>query len=174
MLHSGAALSKQVIPSRNIADDFHAQGQVDSEQNRVSEPAGSTIPESYARCEPARRAWIRGRVLRANKGGRHKMYYRVPIQVDAPPSWRWKSSVLSSLNSLFQWFRFYHAFPLERLRVFSSCSREALNEQLTQENEGFGSSSVMAAQFLRERMIRPPEGNVKTQGKWRLYTSLCK
>jgi len=102
------------------------------------------------------------------------MYYRVAIQVDAPPTWRWKSSVLSSLNSLFQWFRFYHAFPLERLRVFSSCSREALNEQLTQENEGFGSSSVMAAQFLRERMIRPPEGNVKTRGKWRLYTSLCK
>ncbi len=38
-----AALSKQVIPTRNVADDFHAQGQVDSEQNRVSEPAGSNI-----------------------------------------------------------------------------------------------------------------------------------
>ena len=33
----GAALSKQVIPSRNIADDFHAQGQVDSEQNGKAE-----------------------------------------------------------------------------------------------------------------------------------------
>ena len=41
----GAALSKQVIPSRNIADDFHAQGQVDSEQNRVSEPTGSNVHE---------------------------------------------------------------------------------------------------------------------------------
>ncbi len=41
----GAALSKQVIPTRNIADDFHAQGQVDSEQNMVSEPAGSTVHE---------------------------------------------------------------------------------------------------------------------------------
>lgn len=42
----GAALSKQVIPTRNIADDFHAQGQVDSLQNMVSEPAGSTVHES--------------------------------------------------------------------------------------------------------------------------------
>jgi len=43
----------------------------------VREPAGSPVHESYACCEPARRSWIRGRVLRANKRGRHKMYDRV-------------------------------------------------------------------------------------------------
>ena len=41
----GAALQKQVILSRNFADDFHPLWKVDSEQNMVSEPAGFTVHE---------------------------------------------------------------------------------------------------------------------------------
>ncbi len=33
------------------------------------------------------------------------MYYRVAIQVDAVPTWQWKSTVLSSLDTLFQFLR---------------------------------------------------------------------
>jgi len=85
------------------------------------------------------------------------MYYRVAIQVEPSPFWQWKSSVLSSLHSLFQWFRLYRALPHDRLRVFSFSSREGMNEQLVRENQGLESISVIAAQFLQERMIDSPE-----------------
>src|SRR5215467_9161454 len=90
------------------------------------------------------------------------MYYRVAIrreedQLDRPPSWQWQSTVLSSLQALFQFLRRYSALPQDHLRVFSSSSRESLEEQLRQENKGLGSHSVTAAQFLQELMIRSPE-----------------
>ena len=85
------------------------------------------------------------------------MYYRVAIQVEPSPLWQWKSSVLSSLDTLFQWFRLSRAFPHDRLRVFSSSSREGMKEQLVRENQGLESTSVIAAQFLQERMIGSPE-----------------
>ncbi len=90
------------------------------------------------------------------------MYYRVAIrrerdQQDRPPSWQWRSTVLSSLQILFQFLRLYQALPQDHLRVFSSSSREDLEEQLVQENKGLGTTSVSAAQFLQQRMIRSPE-----------------
>lgn len=81
------------------------------------------------------------------------MYYRVAIQVDAPPTWRWKSTALGSLDVLMHWLRYYRVLPCDRLRIFSSCSQEELNEQLLRENQGLGSSSVPALQFLQERRI---------------------
>jgi len=30
------------------------------------------------------------------------MYYRVAIQVDLSPTWQWRSTVLSSLDAVFQ------------------------------------------------------------------------
>jgi hypothetical protein len=83
------------------------------------------------------------------------MYYRVATQVDASPTWQWKSTVLSSLDTLFQILRLFRALPQDQLRVFSSSSREGLAEQLAQENKGLASTSVTAAQFLCERMLRP-------------------
>ncbi len=84
------------------------------------------------------------------------MYYRVAIQVDPSPLWQWKSTVLSSLDTVFQFLRLFRALPHDQLRVFSSSSREGLAEQLAQENQGLASTSVTAAQFLSERMILPP------------------
>jgi hypothetical protein len=43
------------------------------------------------------------------------------------------------------------------LLVFSSGSCEEIDEQLARENQGLPSSSVPAAQFVRERMIKSPE-----------------
>jgi hypothetical protein len=83
------------------------------------------------------------------------MYYRVAIQVDPSPTWQWKSTVLSSLNLVLQWLQVYRAFPQERLRIFSSSSREELNEQLARENQGRSSTSVPATQFLQARGITP-------------------
>jgi hypothetical protein len=81
------------------------------------------------------------------------MYYRVAIQVEPSPLWQWKSTVLSSLNTLFQFLRLYRALPQDHLRVFSSSSQEGLKEQFAQENNGLGSNSVTAAQFLQDRML---------------------
>ncbi len=86
------------------------------------------------------------------------MYYRVAIQVHPSPAWQWKSTVLSSLDALFQWFRLYQALPQHHLRVFCSCSREGIDAQFVRENQGLGSHSVTAAQFLQERRIRSHEG----------------
>ena len=88
------------------------------------------------------------------------MYYRVAIQADTSTRWRWCSTVLSSLDTVFRFLRLYYA-PLEHLLVFSSGSCEELDEQLARENQGLGSSSVTAAQFLQEWLIRSPE---MTQG----------
>jgi hypothetical protein len=85
------------------------------------------------------------------------MYYRIAIQADASPTWQWKSTVLSSLDALFQWLRLYRALPQDRLRVFSSSSREDMNEQLVQENTGLLSPSITAAHFLQARLIHSPE-----------------
>lgn len=81
------------------------------------------------------------------------MYYRVVAQVDAVPTWQWKSTVLSSLSALFQVLRPLCALPHDQLWV-SSSSRQGLEEQLTQENNGLAHTSVTAAQFLRERIKR--------------------
>ena len=83
------------------------------------------------------------------------MYYRVAIQRDSTVLWQWKSTVLSSLDTVLQFLRLYRALPLDRLRVFSSSSRGELNEQLERENQGLPSTSLTAAQFLSERMILP-------------------
>jgi len=90
------------------------------------------------------------------------MYYRVAIQVKTQPPWKWQSTALSGLSSLLQWLQVYRAFPQERLRIFSSSSREALNEQLVRENQGLASTSVPATQFLHERLIHGPEGRRAT------------
>ncbi len=96
------------------------------------------------------------------------MYYRVAIrregdQRDRPPNWQWQSTILSSLQTLFQFLRLYRALPQDRLQVFSSSSREELNRQLMCENDGLGSNSVPAVHFLRERLIHvremTPEGS---------------
>jgi len=85
------------------------------------------------------------------------MYYRVAIQVEPSPLRQWKSTMLSSLDTLFQFLRLYQALPQDHVRVFSSSSQEGLKEQFVQENKGLGSHSVTAAQFLQERMLRSPQ-----------------
>lgn len=79
------------------------------------------------------------------------MYYRVAIQRGQSPTWQWKSTVLSSLESLFDLLRLYrHFLAPDHLRVFSSYSCEGLDEQLVRENQGLESTSMTAARFLQE------------------------
>jgi hypothetical protein len=64
------------------------------------------------------------------------MYYRVAIRGDESSTWKWKSTTISSLNSLLQFLRRFHDLPQDYLRVFSSKSREEMDEQLARENKG--------------------------------------
>ena len=84
------------------------------------------------------------------------MYYCVAIRADSSENFQWKSTMLSELSALIQLLRLYRAFSPDRLRVFSSSSREEMHEQLVRENQGLASPSVAAAQFLQERMRCPP------------------
>jgi len=86
------------------------------------------------------------------------MLYRVAIQTNTvPPSWQWKSTPLSSLDAVLRFLQLYRALPQDRLRVFSSASREGLNEQYKREQGAMGMHSVTAAQFLHKRLI--PSGD---------------
>ena len=90
------------------------------------------------------------------------MYYRVAIQEAVSSTWKWKSTTISSLNSLLQFLRRFHDLPQDHLRVFSSNSREEMDEQLVRENKGLGSDSATAAQFLQERMLGSQQGTSTT------------
>jgi hypothetical protein len=93
------------------------------------------------------------------------MYYRVAWKSNHPPVWRWKSTKLASLEALFGFLRMYSAVLHDRLRVFSSRSLEDMDEMLMRENKGWESSSVTAAEFLRERKIQVRERAQKASEK---------
>jgi hypothetical protein len=84
------------------------------------------------------------------------MYYRIASRADTLSLWRWKSTVLSSLETLFQFLRRYGAPQMDSLWVFSSSSRKGLQEQLLQQNQGVDFPAVTAAHFLHERRIQTP------------------
>lgn len=90
------------------------------------------------------------------------MYYRVAIQSNISSMWQWKSTVLSSLDTLFQFLRIYRLLPPDRLRVFSARSREEMGDLLKQENRGLASCSVTATQFLQERGLCVPAVSTET------------
>src|SRR5260370_17309499 len=83
------------------------------------------------------------------------MYYRIAIQGTSSQSWRWVSTPLGSINCVKQWLLYYHAIPRDRLRVFTSPSREDLREQLLCESGGVVSASTQAAEFLSGDGDRP-------------------
>lgn len=81
------------------------------------------------------------------------MYYRVAIQAGDEASWKWKSTPLASLGTLFQLLRLYSAIPQDHLRVFMASSRQEMDELLVLENNGLATTSVTAEQFLSEKRI---------------------
>jgi hypothetical protein len=93
------------------------------------------------------------------------MFYRIAMQAGASLSWQWKSTPLSSLDAVLGFLRLYRALPQDRLRVFSSASRESLDEQFKREQGAMGFYSVTATQFLRERLISPGDTTRETSAQ---------
>ena len=76
------------------------------------------------------------------------VYYRVALMTNQSPTWKWKSSVLTSLETLFNFLKIYRAIPKDRVRVFLSSTAERMDELLTRENNGLVSNSLTAEQLL--------------------------
>ena len=79
------------------------------------------------------------------------IYYRVALAADQPDTWRWRSTILTSLGALFGFLKLYHMVPRDHIRIFFSTSIEYLNLMLDRENKGLASNSVTAEQLLKGR-----------------------
>jgi len=76
------------------------------------------------------------------------IYYRVALKGDQSNTWRWISTVLTSLEALFGFLKLYNMVPRDRIRVFFSSSVESMDLMLTRENKGLTSNSITAEQLL--------------------------
>jgi hypothetical protein len=83
-------------------------------------------------------------------------YYRIARQDRQTATWVWRTTVLTSLQAVFQLLRSFRALPQDSIRVFIAASKEELNEMLRCENAHMLSGSVTATQFLRERLLHVP------------------
>src|SRR5258706_6380903 len=85
------------------------------------------------------------------------IYYRVALRANETAEWRWKSTVVTSLQAILGLIKLYSCVPKDRIRVFFSSSVVAMNVMLARENEGLASNSVTAEQFLNGKRISPAE-----------------
>ena len=83
------------------------------------------------------------------------IYYRVALRASETANWRWKSTVVTSLEAILGLIRLYSCVPKDRIRIFFASSAELMNDMLARENEGLASNSVTAGQFVKgERISR--------------------
>lgn len=85
------------------------------------------------------------------------IYYRVALQDKQTPTWKWKSTVLTSLDALLLFLRTYGSIPKEDVRVFFSSSAEEMEEMLSRQNQGLVSNSVSADQLLSGKSMNSSE-----------------
>jgi hypothetical protein len=86
------------------------------------------------------------------------IYYRVALRANHSPAWKWKSTILTSLEALFRWLRMYGGLPNDRIRVFFASSRQGLDAMLTRENQGTASNSMTVEQLAGQSWrINPSE-----------------
>src|SRR5437762_10333891 len=76
------------------------------------------------------------------------IYFRIAQKHNQSSTWKWKSTILTSLETVFRFLRMYDRAPKDSFRVFFSSSAEAMNEMLHRENKGLASNSVTAQQLL--------------------------
>jgi len=86
------------------------------------------------------------------------IYYRVALMTKDTPTWKWKSTVLTSLDALFGYLKTFQAVPKDQMRVFlSSSAQQGWDEMLTRQNNGMLSNSLSAQQVLNGCRICPLE-----------------
>jgi hypothetical protein len=75
------------------------------------------------------------------------IYYRIALR--AEQSWQWKSTMLTSLDTLFGFLKLYSMVAGDHIRVFFSTSPKYMDEMLARANKGLASNSMTAEQFLK-------------------------
>ncbi len=78
------------------------------------------------------------------------IHFRVAIRMDELSQWRWKSSILSTPGTLFNYLTMYDCVPRDRLRIFFATSMGFMNEMLVRENSGLVSNSTTVEDFLND------------------------
>ncbi|HYB02418.1 MAG TPA: hypothetical protein VED37_19495 [Ktedonobacteraceae bacterium] len=90
------------------------------------------------------------RMTKTERTVRYDMiYFRVAIRMKEPSQWRWKSSILNTPGTLFNFLTMYDCVPKDRLRVFFATSMKCMNEMLVRENSGLLSNSITVEDFLK-------------------------
>jgi len=85
-------------------------------------------------------------------------YYRLAMQNQQTAIWAWKSTVVTSLEAVFQLLRIYRVLPPDRLRVFSShCKEDLTQARLDCEKNTLTAYSVTAPEFSRARKLQAHE-----------------
>jgi hypothetical protein len=85
------------------------------------------------------------------------IYYRVAFQGEQVHTWKWRSTSVTSLNSLQLLLRTYKAIPQDRILVFFATSRENMDEMLQRQNRGLIATAVSAEQFLEGKSLNTVE-----------------
>lgn len=80
-------------------------------------------------------------------------YYRIAFYHHRAIQWNWKTTVLTTLQAVFQLLRSYSILSPDHIRIFTAASKEDLQEMLRRENIGLPSGSVTAAQFAQEKNL---------------------
>jgi hypothetical protein len=75
------------------------------------------------------------------------IYYRVALRSGQTTTWRWKSSLLTSLHSVMGLLNMYRGVPREHIRVFLSSSVEQMDDMLSRANQGLLSTAVTVDQL---------------------------
>ena len=85
-------------------------------------------------------------------------YYRLATHNQHTALWTWKSTVVTSLQAVFQLLRIYRVLPQDRLRVFSSpCKEDLPQTTLDCEKHTLTAYSVTATEFARARKLQSGE-----------------
>jgi hypothetical protein len=77
------------------------------------------------------------------------IYFRVALRTNQSSQWRWKSGMLRTPGTLFDFLKMYDRIPKNRLRVFFATSMEFMNAMLVRENRRSLSNSVTVEEFLK-------------------------
>lgn len=75
------------------------------------------------------------------------IYYRVALRGSQSATWRWKSSLLTSLHGVLGLLKLYHSVPNEHIRVFLSSSTKQMDKMLSRANQGLLSTAISVDQL---------------------------
>jgi hypothetical protein len=75
------------------------------------------------------------------------IYYRMALRGSQSTTWRWKSSLFTSLDGVLGVLKLYRSVPKEHIRVFLSTTPEQLESMLIRANQGSLSTAITTDQL---------------------------